>query len=161
MRRKDSHPVFKPYIRSQLNLMPPWLDELIGVIDDVFALVMEYLAELGYLKLENHFVDGTKIKVDANRHEVVWEKRMAKYAGRLREKVRELLRRIDEVNPAEYAKYGGAEFAKAKGNCRICPIFELIGSPARVPKKRGKAPGWPQGKQKASKQRMSLSRRRR
>jgi hypothetical protein len=30
------------------------------------------------------------------------------------------------------------------------PIFALIGSPARPPKKRGKAPGWPQGRQRTS-----------
>ena len=33
------------------------------------------------------------------------------------------------------------------------PIFALIGSPARPPKVRGKAPGWPQGKQRTPKQR--------
>lgn len=33
------------------------------------------------------------------------------------------------------------------------PIFALIGSPARPPKLRGKAPGWPQGKRRAPKQR--------
>jgi hypothetical protein len=38
----------------------------------------------------------------------------------------------------------------------IRPIFELIGSPARVPKKRGKAPGWPQGRQRTLKQRYAV-----
>jgi hypothetical protein len=38
----------------------------------------------------------------------------------------------------------------------IRPIFELIGSPARVPKKRGKAPGWPQGRQRTPKQRYAV-----
>lgn len=36
------------------------------------------------------------------------------------------------------------------------PIFALIGSPARPPKKRGKAPGWPQGRQRTPKQRYSV-----
>jgi len=35
----------------------------------------------------------------------------------------------------------------------IYPIFALIGSPARPPKKRGKAPGWPRGRQRTQKQR--------
>jgi len=35
----------------------------------------------------------------------------------------------------------------------IRPIFALIGSPARPPKLRGKAPGWPHGKQRVPKQR--------
>lgn len=33
------------------------------------------------------------------------------------------------------------------------PIFELISTPARPPKKRGKAPGWPQGRRSTPKQR--------
>lgn len=32
------------------------------------------------------------------------------------------------------------------------PIFELIGSPARPPKRRGNAPGWPQGRHRTPKQ---------
>jgi hypothetical protein len=32
------------------------------------------------------------------------------------------------------------------------PIFELIGTPACPPKKRGKAPGWPQGRRRSPKQ---------
>ena len=35
----------------------------------------------------------------------------------------------------------------------IQPIFALIGSPARSPKIRGKAPGWPMGRQRMPKQR--------
>jgi hypothetical protein len=77
-----------------------------GVIDDVFASVMEYLVEQGYVKLENYFVDGTKIEANANKHKVVWEKRRHKYHGRLQEKIRELLKEIDEVNAAENAEYG-------------------------------------------------------
>jgi hypothetical protein len=35
-------------------------------------------------------------------------------------------------------------------------IFALIGSPARPPKKRGKAPGWPQGRKRSPKQRYAV-----
>jgi hypothetical protein len=38
----------------------------------------------------------------------------------------------------------------------IYPIFALIGSPGRAPKKRGKAPGWPPGRQRALKQRYAV-----
>ena len=38
----------------------------------------------------------------------------------------------------------------------IRPIFEQIGSPARGPKKRGKAPGWPPGRQSTPKQRYAV-----
>ena len=66
-----------------------------GAIEEVFTLVLELLAEEGYIKLENYFVDGTKIEADANRHKVVWAKSRAKYEGRLCEKVRGLLKEID------------------------------------------------------------------
>jgi hypothetical protein len=36
------------------------------------------------------------------------------------------------------------------------PIFELIGSPTRPPKRRGKAPGWQPGRQRTPKQRYSV-----
>jgi len=35
----------------------------------------------------------------------------------------------------------------------IRPIFALIGSPARPPKRRGKAPGWPHGRRRTPKKR--------
>jgi hypothetical protein len=38
----------------------------------------------------------------------------------------------------------------------IRPIFALIGSPARPPKVRGKAPGWPKGKQRTPKLRYAV-----
>ena len=36
------------------------------------------------------------------------------------------------------------------------PIFELIGSPARPPKSRGKGSGWPKGKKRTPKQRFAV-----
>jgi hypothetical protein len=38
----------------------------------------------------------------------------------------------------------------------IYPIFALVGSPARPPKRRGKAPGWPQGRHRTPKQRFAV-----
>ncbi|HSD82854.1 MAG TPA: transposase [Anaerolineae bacterium] len=36
------------------------------------------------------------------------------------------------------------------------PVFELIGSPARPPKQRGKAPGWPHGRRRTPKHRYAV-----
>jgi hypothetical protein len=77
---------------------------------------MEYLVEQGYVKLENYFVDGTKIEANANKHKVVWEKRRAEYARRLQEKIRELLKEIDEVNAAENAEYGDKDLEEMGGS---------------------------------------------
>jgi hypothetical protein len=87
-----------------------------GVIEEVFTLVLELLVEEGYVKLENYFVDGTKIEANANRHKVVWAKSRAKYEGRLREKVRELLKEIDAENEAENVKYGDKDLEEMGGN---------------------------------------------
>jgi transposase len=80
-----------------------------GVIEDVFAEVLEYLIEAGKVKLENYFVDGTKIEADANRHKVVWAKRKENYQKRLREQISELLKQIDAENEAEQEEYGTVE----------------------------------------------------
>src|SRR4030042_6693605 len=87
-----------------------------GAIEAVFTLVLELLVEEGYVKLENYFVDGTKIEADANRHKVVWAKSRAKYEGRLREKVKELLKEIDAVNEAENEEYGDKDLEEMGGD---------------------------------------------
>ncbi len=77
-----------------------------GVIDEVFASVLEYLVERGHVKLERYFVDGTKIEADANKHKVVWPKRKETYEKRLRPQIQELLQEIEQVNAAEQTVYG-------------------------------------------------------
>lgn len=68
------------------------------------------------MTLENQFIDGTKIEVDANRHKVVWTKGRAKYEKRLRENVRELLKEIDAVNEAENAEYVDKDLEEMGGS---------------------------------------------
>ncbi len=87
-----------------------------GAIEEVFTLVLEVLLEGGYVKLENYFVDGTKIEADANRHKVVWAKSRAKYESRLRKKVQELLKEIEAVNEAENAEYGDQDLEEMGGS---------------------------------------------
>lgn len=80
-----------------------------GVIDAVYAEVLQYLVEAGYVQLEHYFVDGTKIAADANQHKVVWAKRTARYQQRVQEQIAELLRQIEQVNTDEQAAYGEAD----------------------------------------------------
>ncbi len=91
-------------------------EKMKGAIEEVFTLVLGLLLEEGYVKLENYFVDGTKIEADANRHKVVWAKSRAKYEGRLREKVKELLKEIDAANEAENAEYGDKDLEEMGGS---------------------------------------------
>ena len=38
------------------------------LIEEVFGQVLTFLCEHGYIKLENYFVDGTKLRADANKN---------------------------------------------------------------------------------------------
>jgi len=94
-------------------------EKMSGVIEEVFTSVLELLVEEGYVKLENYFVDGSKVEANANRHKVVWAKSRAKYQQRLREKVKELLAEIDAVNEAENEAYGDEDLEELGGGGEI------------------------------------------
>ena len=94
-------------------------EKMKGAIVEVFTRVLELLVEEGYVKLENYFVDGTKIEANANRHKVVWAKSRAKYQEGLREKVKELLKEIDAVNDAENEEYGDKDLEEMGGGGEI------------------------------------------
>lgn len=93
-----------------------------GVIDEVFASVLEYLVETGHVKLAHYFVDGTKIEADANKHKVVWAKRKERYEQRLRPQIQELLQQIEQVNAAENAAYGEKDLEEVEPSA---PVSEL------------------------------------
>ena len=82
------------------------------MLDEVFVAVLLYLVEHGYVELEDYFVDGTKMEANANRHKVVWRKNTERYKGRVIERIRELLARIDELNAEEEARYQGQDLAE-------------------------------------------------
>src|SRR5512139_287949 len=68
------------------------------VIEDIFTSVLELLIGEGYVKLENYFLDGTKIEANANRYSWVWAKSTRHYKQKLQEKVKELIVQIEQVN---------------------------------------------------------------
>jgi transposase len=76
------------------------------IIEKIFGEVLNFLVDQGYVKLENYFVDGTKLQADANRHTAVWAKNTERYKEKLRTKVKELLTQIDEQNRCEDEQYG-------------------------------------------------------
>ena len=77
-----------------------------NVIEDIFTSILELLIEEGYVKLENYFLDGTKIEANANKYSWVWAKSTRRYKQQLQEKVKELILQIEQVNAAENAEYG-------------------------------------------------------
>lgn len=76
------------------------------VIEDIFTSVLELLLEEGYVKLENYFLDGTKMEANANKYSWVWGRSTRHYKQKLQEKVKELIVQIEQVNEAENAEYG-------------------------------------------------------
>ena len=86
------------------------------VIEDVFSAVVEQLVAKGYVKLENYFLDGSKIEADANKHKVVWEKRRKRYEQNVKAKIKELLAVIEAENEQEQAEYGEKDLESKGGN---------------------------------------------
>ena len=87
-----------------------------GVIEEVFAGVLEYLISLGQVKLEHYFLDGTKVEADANKHKVVWAKKRENYQRRVKEQIQELLKHIEEVNAEEQEEYGDEDLDEMGGS---------------------------------------------
>jgi transposase len=93
----------KPDFRSINNFRSGRMKE---AIDKVFGSMVEFCIENKYVRLENYFVDGTKIEADANRYSYVWAKNTKRYKQGVQEKIKELLKHIDEENEKENQAYG-------------------------------------------------------
>jgi transposase len=76
------------------------------IIGRVFASVLELLIEQGHVKLEDYFVDGSKLEANAKRHSAVWAKNTKRYKKQVQEKIRGLFEEIERVNEAEQEEYG-------------------------------------------------------
>ena len=84
-------------------------DTLRGAIEGLFTELMIMLVEMGYIKLEEYFIDGTKVEANANRYTFVWAKSNRRYQEQLREKVKALFDEIEEFNRAEDEQYGDVD----------------------------------------------------
>ena len=76
------------------------------LIEEIFGHVLEFLMDQGYVKLENYFVDGTKLRADANKYSHVWASNTRRYKGLVQERVKRLFQEIDQLNEQEDVEYG-------------------------------------------------------
>jgi transposase len=76
------------------------------IIGEVFASVLELLIEQEHVKLEDYFVDGSKLEANARRHSAVWAKNTQRYKEGVQQKIRELLEEIEGANEIEQEEYG-------------------------------------------------------
>ena len=81
-------------------------DTLKEAVRKVFASLMGFLVKEGYVKMENYFVDGTKVGANSNPHKVVWAKKTKRYKEKLQKQIEELLDEIEQVNESENEEYG-------------------------------------------------------
>lgn len=95
----NSHPDFRTINRFRGEVVKESITE-------IFTAVLMLLEEAGYVKLENYFVDGTKMEANANKYSFVWAKNTKRYKERVQEKIAELIEKIEKINKAEDEEYG-------------------------------------------------------
>ena len=59
--------------------------------EEIFAQLVTMLHEMGEIRYEHLFVDGTKVEANENKYSFVWKKSTNKYEARLDEKTEKLL----------------------------------------------------------------------
>lgn len=76
------------------------------VIDEVFGSMVMFCQSSGFIKLENYFVDGTKMEANASKTSYVWAKNTKRYKASIEEKIKHLLNHIEQINDDENRRYG-------------------------------------------------------
>lgn len=89
------------------------------IIEDIFYEVIKLLIEKKYIKLQNYFLDGTKIEANANKYTFVWNKSVQNYDKKLDEKIKNHLREIDRIVAQENQIYLGEDLEELGVNSRI------------------------------------------
>ncbi|NJL26125.1 MAG: IS1182 family transposase [Calothrix sp. SM1_5_4] len=80
--------------------------KLKDVMEEVFMSTVKLLSAKGYVKLENYFVDGTKIESAANKYTFVWKRAIETNDRKLDMKLKAFLKEIDRVSEEENVEYG-------------------------------------------------------
>ena len=90
-----------------------------GLIEETFEHVLTCLIEIGLVKLENYFLDGSKLEADANKYSFVWKKSMKKHKEKLKVNIKNLLKQIEEENEKENEIYGDEDLEEVGENIEI------------------------------------------
>lgn len=81
-------------------------EKLKDVIQEVFMATVKLLEAKGYIKLENYFVDGTKIESAAGKYTFVWKRATETNERKLDDKLRAFVATINRASDDENAEYG-------------------------------------------------------
>lgn len=80
-------------------------ERLKGIIEDIFTEIVELLLREKYIKMENYFLDGTKIEANAGKYSWVWGKNTKRYKSNLKAKVLAHLKAIEIISDDENQEY--------------------------------------------------------
>ncbi|QNO13724.1 IS1182 family transposase [Alkalicella caledoniensis] len=75
---------------------------LSNAVEDLFYQFILHLKEIGEVKFENLFIDGTKIEANANKYTFVWDKVVKKNEAKMFDKVQNFLRDLNEHYSVEF-----------------------------------------------------------
>lgn len=95
-------------------------------IDDIFGSVIESLIQGGYVKAENLFVDGTKIEANANRYSYIWKKNVERHESMIKDRVKNLLSHIEELQKEEDTEYGSHNLEEYEGKITAEEIEKVV-----------------------------------
>jgi transposase len=85
------------------------------VMEEIFVTAVKMLKAKGYIKLENYFVDGTKIESAAGRYTFVWKKAVETNEKKLDEKLRTYIRMAEDIWEDENREYGEKDLEELGG----------------------------------------------
>jgi transposase len=94
---------------------------LAGAVEDLFYQMVQYLHELGEVKFENIFLDGTKIEANANRYTFVWKKVVDKNEAKMFEKIKSC---TDELNLTYMTNFTISKEHTVDDLCKILKYLE-------------------------------------
>lgn len=89
------------------------------IIEDIFYEVVKLLIDKKYIKLQNYFLDGTKIEANANKYSFVWNKSVQNYDRKLDEKIKNHLRETDRIVAEENQIYVEGDLEENGEHARI------------------------------------------
>lgn len=113
--RRDIHFIWLAgYEQPDFNTINRFRNRVKEEINRVFTQLVLILAEKGFITLEVEYIDGTKIESKANKYTFVWRKTTEKNRARLLEKIKALLKQVDDAIAQENAQENsGQDFTPA------------------------------------------------
>ena len=109
------------------------------IIEDVFFEVVKLLIEKNYIKLQNYFLDGTKIEANANKYSVVVNKSVRNYDRKLDEKIKNHRREIDRIVAEENQIYLEEDLEEKGEHTQILSLIHILRRSFRWPPRSGQS----------------------